>query len=282
MMTWAAGFPVAQILLETWDSLVLTVTRFILAALFLTPIWLLMDGPKAVLNARWGRGTLVGGFGFGAGAYLFLLGQSISDPVTVVIVASAMPVFAAILEVLLDGRRLRLTFVLGICLAVVGGIVAAGVDVTEGSGGLGAALAGIATLFFAWGSRAAVRDFSELTTLGQTAITLAGGGIFLGGTLLIGMWLGLAEAYVPPLDAEQIMYLFIFVFGAMVVSLLLWIKGVSRLGVAVASIHVNTTPFYVMLIVVALGGTWNWSQVAGALLVGAGVLVAQMRKRRDF
>ncbi len=280
MMTWAAGFPAAQILLQTWDPLILTVTRFAMASLVLIPIWLIVDGPKAFLAARWGWGTLVGGLGFGAGAYLFLLGQSMSDPVTVIIVASAMPVFAAALEVVLDGRRLRLTFIAGVLIAVVGGIIAAGADIAEGSGGAGAALAAVATMFFAWGSRAAVRDFPELSTLGQTTITLAGGAIFLGIIFMAGFWLGLAETLHVRVDLEQMIYLVFFALGAMAISQLLWIMGVGRLGVALASIHMNTTPFYVMLIMIGLGGTWIWSQAIGALVVGSGVLIAQMRPRR--
>ena len=47
------------------------------------------------------------------------------------------------------------------------------------------------------------------------------------------------------------------------------------LGIAMAALHINATPFYVMIMAVMLGGAWNWWQAAGAALVGFGVIVAQ-------
>ena len=49
----------------------------------------------------------------------------------------------------------------------------------------------------------------------------------------------------------------------------------GRLGIAMSALHINLTPFYVMLFMLALGGTWNWLQAAGAALVCIGVLIAQ-------
>jgi membrane protein YdbS with pleckstrin-like domain len=37
----------------------------------------------------------------------------------------------------------------------------------------------------------------------------------------------------------------------------------------------NATPFYVMLILFAMGGAWNWTQAFAAAIVGLGVLIAQ-------
>jgi len=280
MIVWAAGFPAADFLLQTWDPLALIAVRFALATLILVPVWMLLEGPRAFLDARWGRGTIVGGIGFGLGAYLFLLGQSVSDAVTVSIVASAMPAIGAVFEVVLDGRKLRPAFVLGIALAVLGGLVATGAVSDRGSTGLGAALALVSVVFFAWGSRAAVREFPELSTIGQTTITLGGGAIFLVLILLAALGLGWAGTVAVPVNATQVVYLVYFALGAMALSQLFWIMGVGRLGVALAAIHINAVPFYVMLLIVASGGSWNGMQALGALLVGLGVVVAQHRTRR--
>ena len=48
----------------------------------------------------------------------------------------------------------------------------------------------------------------------------------------------------------------------MAISQLLWIISVGRIGIGAASMHMNAVPFYVMLIVFALGGAWNWAQTA--------------------
>ena len=61
----------------------------------------------------------------------------------------------------------------------------------------------------------------------------------------------------------------------MAISQVLWIRSVGHLGIALSSLHINATPFYVMLILFALGGAWNWTQAAAALVVGVGVFIAQ-------
>ena len=61
----------------------------------------------------------------------------------------------------------------------------------------------------------------------------------------------------------------------MALSQFLWIISVGRLGVAVASFHVNLAPFYVMVILVAMGGDWGWAQAIGAAVVAMGVVIAQ-------
>ena len=67
----------------------------------------------------------------------------------------------------------------------------------------------------------------------------------------------------------------IFAIGGLAISQVLWIRSVGHLGIALSSLHINATPFYVMLILFALGGAWNWTQAAAALLVGVGVFIAQ-------
>jgi drug/metabolite transporter (DMT)-like permease len=76
----------------------------------------------------------------------------------------------------------------------------------------------------------------------------------------------------------------IFAIGGLAISQMLWIVAVGKLGVGLAALHINATPFYVMLILFALGGAWNWMQAFGALLVAIGVIIAQewkmpMKKR---
>lgn len=278
MLLWAIGFPAAEFLLGVWDPLALIAARLSLAVVFLIPLWILLDGPDAVLRARWGRGILVGGIGFGLGTYLILVGQSISDPVTVTIVASSMPAIAALMEVMFDGRRLRRKFVLGLLIAITGGLVAAGTNVGTGSTGLGSLLAFLSVICFAWGSRAAVRDFPELSSIGQTTITLAGAMVFAVVALFFAMQLGLSKGITGPISSEQTAALALYAIGGMALSQILWIMGVGRLGIAMAATHLNAAPFYVMVIMLLLGGMWFWGQAFGALLVGVGVIVAQWRR----
>ena len=67
----------------------------------------------------------------------------------------------------------------------------------------------------------------------------------------------------------------LFGIGGLAISQVLWIVAVGQLGIAMSSLHINLTPFYVMVILLALGGTWNWLQAAGAAIVAVAVLIAQ-------
>ena len=67
----------------------------------------------------------------------------------------------------------------------------------------------------------------------------------------------------------------LFGVGSLAISQLMWIVAVGHLGIGLASLHINATPFYVMLILFAFGGVWNWLQAFAAVVVAIGVLVAQ-------
>ncbi|MFC6688693.1 DMT family transporter [Jhaorihella thermophila] len=145
MVTWAAGFPAAEILLDSWHPAALTAARLVLAVAILLPVWIMADGPAAARHARWGHGLMVGGMGFGLGAFFLLKAQALTDPVTVALIASASPLAATLLEMAQRSRRLTPGFVLGLAASVIGGAVA-----TQGTPsadlGMGAAYA-IASVF---------------------------------------------------------------------------------------------------------------------------------------
>ncbi|MEX0310590.1 MAG: EamA family transporter, partial [Tateyamaria sp.] len=90
MLTWGAGFPAAEVLLQTWPPVALFAARLALAVAVMVPIWLLIDGPSRVLRARWGHALFVGST-LGAGMFLIILAQKLTDPVTVAIIASCAP-----------------------------------------------------------------------------------------------------------------------------------------------------------------------------------------------
>jgi drug/metabolite transporter (DMT)-like permease len=277
-LVWAAGFPAAEVLLATWDPLALITARFLLAVLMLFPIWLWVVGPRRVMAARWGRGTFLGGLGFGGGAWLLLVAQNLTDPVTVTIIAAGIPVMSTLIEMLFEGRRLTFAFVLGLIATVAGGVVAAGDVPTEGLG-LGA-LAAIASCFlFSWGSWATVRELPDLTPLGRTTVTLAGGLIFTGAAFIASTALGFSVVPDVTFDNTTVTALGLYAFGALGLSQVLWIMAVSRIGVALASFHINLAPFLVMLLMLGLGSAWSWPQAIGAAIVAVGVVLSQARFR---
>ncbi|MGB1613029.1 MAG: hypothetical protein ACPHCM_06110, partial [Arenicellales bacterium] len=63
------------------------------------------------------------------------------------------------------------------------------------------------------------------------------------------------------------------------IAQLLWIFGAGRLGIMIASFHMNAAPFYVMLILVALShGNLEARRALGAGIVIVGVILAQQKK----
>ena len=77
------------------------------------------------------------------------------------------------------------------------------------------------------------------------------------------------------LGAKELGALAVFSIGGLAISQVLWIMSIGSLGIALSSLHINATPFYVMLILFVLGGSWDWTQAAAAAVVGLGVLIAQ-------
>ncbi len=278
MMTWAAAFPAADLLLQTWSPLALILARLMIAVAFLMPIWMLMDGPQAILRARWPQGLMVGGIGFGFGAYLILVAQDLTDPVTVALIASCAPLAGFMLEITSRRRKLTRRFVVGICASIFGGIIA-----TNSSGlshiGPGAGLAVLSVFLFSWGSDRAVRDFPDLSPIGRTTLTLTGA-LCMVTLICIGAFvLGFDTALSADPAPADLLPLLLYAIISMALSQALWIACVGRIGVALASFHLNVAPFYVMLIMLALGDGWDWNKAAGAALVGIGAIIAQSRPR---
>ncbi len=182
MVAWAAGFPAAEMLLDTWDPLSLVLGRFVMAMALILPLWWLTGGPARSHGVLWARGIWVGGIGFGGGAWAILMSQWYTDPVTVAIIAAATPLGATLVAWWYDRRPLTRGFVLGLAATLVGGLIATGV----GSGqampsdlGSGALMAITSALLFSWGSHHIVRDLPDSDALTRTVVSSLGATIFI-------------------------------------------------------------------------------------------------------
>lgn len=275
MMVWAAGLPAAEPLIDILPALQLTAARMMLAAAALLVMWVAAEGFAPLRRARWWRGMAIGALSMGLGAALLVHGQSLSDPVTVAIVSASMPVVGMAIEVLLDGRRMTLAIILGLLLSLAGGIIALDLGSAKPGFGLGATFCLVSVILFTVGSRLTVTALPGLTALGGTAVTVTGAGLSTLVAALLQDRLGLAPTDWGQLTALNWGQLGFFAVVSMALSQFLWITSVGRLGIGLAALHINATPFYVMLMLFALGGAWNWYQALGALVVGLGVMVAQ-------
>ncbi|WP_306114275.1 MULTISPECIES: DMT family transporter [unclassified Roseovarius] len=274
----ATGFPAAEELLKTWGPISLITARLVLACALLLLMWIIADGWRRVVAAPLLRGLIIGATGFGAGAILMLVAQDLTDPVTAVLTAATMPVTAVALEVLFDGRRLTRNFVIGTCLVLLGGYLATGVDLRQVTYGGGILLGLLATAQFAWGSRKAIKGLPEMSALGQCTITLCGAMLFAIATLAVFEMFGWSGTDIAPLGPWGWSMLLLYSLVAMAISQAFWILGVSHLGIGIASFHLNAAPFYVMLILLALGEVWDWNRALGAAILAVGVVLAQQRR----
>lgn len=275
MMAWAAGFPAVDGLLVTWPPVALIVARLGMALGILLPLWCLIDGLGSLRGANWGRALVVGGIGFGLGTWLLLVAQWYTDPVTVALIAACTPITATIVELVYRQRRLRAGFALGLAASVLGGVIGVG-ELPPGTGlWTGIACAVAAGFLFSWASLMAVRDFPDLSPLGRSTITFVGA--FFMATILyvIHSFAGFDTIPSAPVTGHQIGLLAIYALAAMALSQILFIASVSRIGVALTTIHANLAPFYVMIIMLNLGHGWSWQQAAGAAIIAAGVLMSQ-------
>jgi drug/metabolite transporter (DMT)-like permease len=120
-----------------------------------------------------------------------------------------------------------------------------------------------------------VTSFPTLTPLGRTTVTLTGAALATSGAAGVNALLGGAGPDWQALGLKELGALAVFAIGGLAISQVLWIMSIGSLGIAMSSLHLNATPFYVMLILFALGGAWDWQQALAATVVGLGVLIAQ-------
>ena len=275
MLVWALALPAADLLIASVPPLPLTAARMALASACLLPLWWWFEGGAALRNAPWGRAMLIGGSTIGGGAFMLVVGQGMTNAVTVALVSASMPLIAIAIEVVLDARRLTAALVVGVLLSLGGGAMAMGSG-TGGVGlGLGALLCFLAVLLLTLGSRATVTAFALLTPLGRTTVTLTGAALTTCAAAGLNALLGGAAPQWALLGFKEFAALALFSIGGLAISQMLWIMSVGSLGIALSSLHINATPFYVMGTLFALGGAWNWTQAWAAAVVALGVLVAQ-------
>jgi len=273
MVFWAAGFPAADALLQIWHPVTLILLRLLCVLCLLYPLWIWLEGRGVLQQVAWRRGLNIGFFGFGIGTALLLFAQWYTDPVTVALIATTTPIMATLIEVWQGDRRITLHFVIGLTASVIGGVFAVGDTFTLDTG-IGLLMAILAGAFFAWASDASVKQLPALSTMGRTTVTFSGAALFAGVLFVCCAYYDVA-ALPNTLSFAEVGYLVIYAIAAMAISQIMFLGAVSKIGIALTSLHINIAPFYVMMFVVLLGGVWNVQVAFGAAMVAIGVIIAQ-------
>ena len=285
ILLFATGFPAAEYLLKDWDVVSVITARNVFSFILIFIIWLFIEGIQKVKSAKWLKGFLIGLSGFGIGAFLILMLQSLTTPVIAALAVATMPVFAVSLEMLLDGRKMTLWFFFGVVLVLLGGYIASGASLREDNVGIAALIGIIGVALFAWGSRATVKSLPGMSNLGQTAVTSSGmAGLSIVLYFVCSVFFDLTNA-TSIITIEHLGLVLIYAWLGLGISQIFWIKAVSQLGIGLASFHLNAVPFYVMFMLFLLGDSWIWHQAVGALIVISGVILAQQKsskKKAEF
>jgi drug/metabolite transporter (DMT)-like permease len=282
MALWASGFVALQYLLESWDPLLLAPLRMALAALALT-LALGLGGRLGELRTLpWRQALIAGGVGLGLSGLFIVWGQSRSDALTASIITTALPLLAALMSAAAGDERLRASLLGGVGLAIVGGLLATLGTAQAGPGFRGGEIVVLAAVTcFVWYSRRTVTHFPGVRDLPKTAAAL----ICASGVLLVfaiaGLGSGVAEARydLSPRSLLLLVWMGPIAFAG---ASFLWLRATRMLGVTVAGIHQNEIPFFVMALLLAFGGSFEWLHVAGAILVLAGAALAQLRHLRPL
>ena len=271
----AAGFPAAEVLLDIWHPITVMFFRLILAVSTLVMVWALVEGVSSVLKAPWLKGIKIGLLGFGLGTNLLLFAQWFTDPITVALLATLIPVSATILEVWDGRRKLNSKFILGLTASITGGLIAVSENISIDLG-WGVLMALGSGFSFMWASDKSVTGLSELSSIARTSITFTGAAVFTTISFLIFLILGLIE--IPNwLTSDQLVSLMIYSVIAMAISQVFFIAAIDKIGVAISSLHLNFCPFYVMIILFVLGEAWDLRTAFGASIVAFGVWLAQSK-----
>ena len=279
---WGSMVPLTALALQTLDAFFLAAVRYSLALPALALIaWLATGRFPLRRHLPWRLIIPLGAVGMALFVLCFTLGVYYSDPITVAAIISGAPIVSAVMMRIMESERLAARLPVAIVMAVGGGLlVALGKPESVASRGFrgGEFLIVAAMLFWAWYSIKA-QSWLAVRGLSQPEISfLTGlaGAFFLWIAFLLGIGTGFAHApaYFPTLlEWLNIAWLG---FACTASAVLLWNYGVSRLGVTVATLHLNLEPVFAVLIGVALGAQAGWLQLLGGLVVLGGVLWVQM------
>lgn len=283
-LIWGSMIPILAALAEQYDKWLLSWSRYILG---LPVLWLAVwwSAPPAASPRpiNWQR-LLRLGAAMSAFSVLYTFGVAHSHPATAAIVLMCGPIWATMLSRVMLGATTPPGFVLTLAIVVAGGIVvvigtpgrAPGAYGLEG----GEVLLVVAQFCWSWYSIRAQQWLSDRGQVALSALTSTVASILLG-FVVAGVWAagGISWPTRTPTSAEWGMIVWIGVLGV-AVAVLLWNTGVSLVGVPVASLFSNSAPVFAIGLAALMGREPSWLQVAGGVVVLAGIAQHQIRQMR--
>jgi drug/metabolite transporter (DMT)-like permease len=277
MLIWATTYPITDVLLVTWDPLSLGMTRVLGAGVLLGLIAIALGATRLPWR-DWPikQACLTGAVGLGLGTVLMNFGFLYSNPVNVAVIATTVPVISVIMGRFQGEERLTLRIGIALCFALAGGVLVSisSLETEVGFQG-GELLMVIAVVLYTWFSRVSAKQLRVIPAVPRSALTLTAAGFTLLPILLFIQWSGVVElSFSWSLSEFGLPVCLILGVGF---SMGFWMLSADRIGVTVAAIHINVVPFYVVILMLWFGGSLIFIQIAGAILVAVGVMLAQVK-----
>jgi drug/metabolite transporter (DMT)-like permease len=280
--SWGANVPVTKVMLSYFDLMPMAALRTIAAATTLGAMLWLAEGGRALrVTIAVGRFLLLGLMAASFFA-LYALGLRYSNPITAAAVQVAGPLVSAATVRMVTGLRFDPGFGVALGLTLLGGLILAASSLSGAGhltfGGGEIVVLGTNVVWTLYSIKAQAWFAVGVSQLHRAyvASVSAAGWLILWGLAAV----ALLGAHSPfGVSDGWVWTQLIGVAGlASGMGSYAWNIGVSRLGVAIASLWVNLVPFFAVLWSMAYGFMPNIYQIAGGLVALSGVVYMQWRK----
>ena len=281
VVAWGLNFPLIEQLLEHWDILSTTLSRQVIGATLLVTLLWVRKGRFPIHRALpWRRMTILGFAGPFCASLLTTLAVFSAGSVAVAIVYAMAPLIAAVVARVFFAIPPARGIIIGITLAVTGGLVVKAHEFQTASmtGGEGFMLLALVT--WTWHSIAAQRWLRGFSQTEIAAYTILPGSALLSVVVFIAWASGLVTLHAPLNDTTISLAVAI---GVVPIALgnLMWHVGVNRLGVTPMALWGNLVPVAAIGLAAWFGTVPLPAQIVGGLIILAGVVYAQIASLRQ-
>jgi drug/metabolite transporter (DMT)-like permease len=204
----------------------------------------------------------------------FVLALDATTASTIGLLIGTIPIFAALLGLVLGHERLGARFWVAAAISSVGVALVALGSAGEVSGGLAGILLGLATAATWAGYSVAVTPLMQTYSPSHvSAVVISGAWVLIA---LVGLPTTRSQDW--DLGWEIWVLLVLATLGPLVLTNILWFRVLHRIGPARATLAANLQPFVAaVLAVVLLSESLTLAQIAGGVLIAVGIVSARRR-----
>ncbi len=276
VFAWGVNFPLIEQLLGHWDVLSATLSRQIIGAAVLVTLLWMRKGRFPVKRALpWRRMAILGFMGPFCSSLLTTLAVFSAGSVAVAIVYAMAPLIAAVVARVFFAIPPARGIIVGIALAVAGALIVKVHELSHASMSGGEGFMFLALVTWTWHSIAAQRWLKGFSQTEIAAYTILPGSLLLAVAVFVAWASGFTTLHAP-LNGTTITLAAAIGVVPIALGNLMWHVGVSRLGVTPLALWGNLVPVAAIGLAAWFGAIPQPAQIAGGLVILAGVVYAQI------